>query len=196
MAAAGRAPLAGLRLRDGSAGTIAAGDYLKEHLGSDIVAVEALECPTMLNNGFGEHNIQGIGDKHIPLIHNVMNTDFVVAVSDTATDRLNILFNTEIGHRTSLAAASDVPADARGAELVRAVQHLQRACRHQVRQVRRARPGRRRHDCRDRRGHDVRQRAADVTRQGVSRGFDEVAAGEIFGEHLAIRNVEQYHLAR
>ena len=65
-----------LRLRafvsaTGSAGTIAAGDYLKERYGSLIVAVEALECPTMLYNGFGEHNIQGIGDKHIPLIHNV-----------------------------------------------------------------------------------------------------------------------------
>ena len=81
----------------GSAGTIAAGDYLKERFGSDIVAVEALECPTMLYNGFGEHNIQGIGDKHIPLIHNVMNTDFVAAVSDRATDRLNILFNDPAG---------------------------------------------------------------------------------------------------
>jgi cysteine synthase len=62
----------------GSAGTLGAGDYLKERLGTRIVAVEALECPTMLENGFGEHNIQGIGDKHIPLIHNVMNTDYVV----------------------------------------------------------------------------------------------------------------------
>ena len=47
-----------------------------------IAAVEAIECPTMLCNGYGEHNIQGIGDKHIPLIHNVMNTDVVVGVSD------------------------------------------------------------------------------------------------------------------
>ena len=62
----------------GSAGTIAAGDRLKDTFGTRIVAVEALECPTMLENGFGEHNIQGIGDKHIPLIHNVMNTDVVV----------------------------------------------------------------------------------------------------------------------
>ncbi|MGO9560618.1 MAG: pyridoxal-phosphate dependent enzyme [Acidimicrobiales bacterium] len=83
----------------GSAGTIGAGDYLKDQLGSKIVAVEALECPTMLYNGFGEHNIQGIGDKHIPLIHNVMNTDVVTAVSDRATDRLNILFNTDQGRR-------------------------------------------------------------------------------------------------
>jgi cysteine synthase len=82
----------------GSAGTIGAGDYLKEHYGSLIVACEALECPTMLMNGFGEHNIQGIGDKHIPLIHNVMNTDAVVAISDKATDNLDILFNTAAGH--------------------------------------------------------------------------------------------------
>ena len=83
----------------GSAGTIGAGDYLKGSLGSKIVAVEALECPTMLANGFGEHNIQGIGDKHIPLIHNVMNTDVATAVSDRATDRLNVLFQTPVGLR-------------------------------------------------------------------------------------------------
>lgn len=82
----------------GSAGTIAAGDRLKEQYGAKIVAVEALECPTMLANGFGEHNIQGIGDKHIPLIHNVMNTDVVVAVSDRATDQLQVMFNSDDGH--------------------------------------------------------------------------------------------------
>ena len=81
----------------GSAGTIAAGDYLKERHGSAIAAVEALECPTMLENGYGEHNIQGIGDKHIPLIHNVMNTDVVIAVSDQDTDRLNLAFNSPEG---------------------------------------------------------------------------------------------------
>ena len=81
----------------GSAGTIGAGDRLKERYGARIVAVEALECPTLLENGFGEHNIQGIGDKHVPLIHNVMNTDVVVAVSDRATDELDVLFNTDAG---------------------------------------------------------------------------------------------------
>jgi Cysteine synthase len=81
----------------GSAGTIGAGDQVKERFGARIVAVEALECPTMLENGFGEHNIQGIGDKHIPLIHNVMNTDIVVGISDRATDELNVLFNTTAG---------------------------------------------------------------------------------------------------
>ena len=81
----------------GSAGTLAAGDYLQERYGARTVAVEALECPTMLYNGFGEHNIQGIGDKHIPLIHNVMRTDLVAAVSDQSTDGLGVLFNTEVG---------------------------------------------------------------------------------------------------
>jgi cysteine synthase A len=93
-----------LRLRaftsaTGSAGTLGAGDYLKERLGSLVVAVEAWECPTMLLNGFGEHNIQGIGDKHIPLIQNVMNTDVATAVSDRATDRVGVLWNTEEGRR-------------------------------------------------------------------------------------------------
>ena len=89
--------LAALVAATGSAGTIAAGDFLKAHYGSRTVAVEALECPTMLYNGYGEHNIQGIGDKHIPLIQNVMNTDAVVGVSDRSTDALDVLFNTQVG---------------------------------------------------------------------------------------------------
>ncbi len=91
-----------LRLRafvsaTGSAGTIGAGDYLKERHGSLTVAAEALECPTLLANGYGEHNIQGIGDKHVPLIHDVMATDVVVDVSDRATDALFVVFNTAEG---------------------------------------------------------------------------------------------------
>ncbi|MDW3216622.1 MAG: pyridoxal-5'-phosphate-dependent protein subunit beta [Ilumatobacteraceae bacterium] len=89
--------LAAFTSATGSAGTIAAGDRLKEEYGAQIVAVEALECPTMLENGYGEHNIQGIGDKHIPLIHNVMNTDVVCAISDVATDELDMLWNTPAG---------------------------------------------------------------------------------------------------
>ena len=92
----------GLRLAafvaaSGSSGTLAAGERLKSDHGARIVAVEALECPTMLYNGFGEHNIQGIGDKHIPLIHNVTNTDVVVAVTDRATNSLNLVFTTDEG---------------------------------------------------------------------------------------------------
>ncbi|MFV1990518.1 MAG: pyridoxal-phosphate dependent enzyme [Acidimicrobiales bacterium] len=83
----------------GSAGTLAAGDRLKDDYGAEIVAVEALECPTMLYNGYGEHNIQGIGDKHIPLIHNVMNSDWVCAVSDRSTDGLGLVFNSALGQQ-------------------------------------------------------------------------------------------------
>lgn len=83
----------------GSAGTLAAGDHLKEALGTDTGVIEALECPTLLYNGYGEHNIQGIGDKHVPLIHNVMGSDFVIGVSDKACDSLNLLFNTSAGRK-------------------------------------------------------------------------------------------------
>jgi len=93
-----RAQRPGLQLRafvsaTGSAGTIAAGDHLKEACGTQIVAVEAQECPTLLYNGFGEHNIQGIGDKHVPFIHNVYNTDYVAGISDRSTDSLDLLVN-------------------------------------------------------------------------------------------------------
>ena len=101
--------LAAFVAASGSAGTLGAGDRLKDEHGAQIVAVEALECPTMLYNGYGEHNIQGIGDKHIPLIHNVMNTDVIVGVSDHATDGLGLVFNTEAGRdalREHLGAAS------------------------------------------------------------------------------------------
>ena len=90
--------LAGFVSASGSAGTLAAGDYLKEKQGARIAVVEAVECPTLLMNGYGEHNIQGIGDKHVPLIHNVMSTDLVIGISDQATDGLNAVFNTDVGH--------------------------------------------------------------------------------------------------
>ncbi len=91
--------LAAATFASGSAGTLATGDRLKDDFDAKIVAVEALECPTMLYNGYGEHNIQGIGDKHIPLIHNVMNTDIAAAISDEATDGLNLVFTTDAGKR-------------------------------------------------------------------------------------------------
>jgi hypothetical protein len=92
----------------GSGGTLAAGDYLESRYGSLTVAAEALECPTLLYAGFGEHNIQGIGDKHVPLIHNVMSTDCVAAVSERATDALNVTFNDPVG-RDYLATRRKVP---------------------------------------------------------------------------------------
>jgi cysteine synthase len=84
----------------GSAGTIATGDRLKKHFPtSKIVASEALQCPTLLNNGFGAHRIEGIGDKHVPWIHNVKNTDMVVAIDDEATVSLIRLFNEPAGKK-------------------------------------------------------------------------------------------------
>ena len=82
----------------GSAGTIASGDYLKQvYPGSKIVASEALQCPTLLNNGFGAHRIEGIGDKHVPWIHNSRNTDYITAIDDNAVVNLARLFNEPVG---------------------------------------------------------------------------------------------------
>jgi cysteine synthase len=88
----------GVALTTGSAGTIASGDYLKQvYPTSKIIASEALQCPTLLQNGFGSHRIEGIGDKHVPWIHNVKNTDFVVAIDDHAVVKIVRLFNESAG---------------------------------------------------------------------------------------------------
>ena len=84
----------------GSGGTIACGDYMKEQFPlSKVVASEALQCPTLLNNGFGAHRIEGIGDKHVPWIHNVKNTDIVTAIDDFGPMGLIRLFNESAGKR-------------------------------------------------------------------------------------------------
>ena len=88
----------GVALTTGSAGTIACGDYLKQIFpSSKIIASEALQCPTLLENGFGAHRIEGIGDKHVPWIHNIKNTDLVVAIDDNAVVNLMRLFNEPAG---------------------------------------------------------------------------------------------------
>ncbi|NNG16158.1 MAG: pyridoxal-phosphate dependent enzyme [Gemmatimonadales bacterium] len=93
----------------GSAGTLGAGDHLKHAFpGARITAAEALQCPTLLEAGFGEHRIEGIGDKHVPWIHNVRNTDVVTAIDDEATMRLMRLFNEPAGH--AVLAEYGVPA--------------------------------------------------------------------------------------
>jgi cysteine synthase len=89
---------AGFISQTGSAGTIGAGDYLKSVFPqAKVVAGEALQCPTLLNSGYGGHRIEGIGDKHIPWIHNVKNTDMVIAVDDAACMALIRLFNEQEG---------------------------------------------------------------------------------------------------
>ncbi len=84
----------------GSAGTIAAGDYLRKKFPMiKVLASEALQCPTLLMNGFGGHRIEGIGDKHVPWIHNIKNLDLVCAIDDEHTLRILRLFNEPAGHQ-------------------------------------------------------------------------------------------------
>ncbi len=90
--------LAGTCLSSGSAGTMGSGEYLKTlYPHSKLAVSEALQCPTLLSNGFGGHRIEGIGDKHVPWIHNMKNTDMVVAIDDEHTMRLLRLFNDKAG---------------------------------------------------------------------------------------------------
>ena len=90
--------LAGACFTSGSAGTMSSGDLLKEHYpGMKLAVGEALQCPTILDNGFGGHRIEGIGDKHIPWVHNVKNTDMAIAIDDEDSQRLLRLFNCKEG---------------------------------------------------------------------------------------------------
>ena len=89
---------AGVVLTSGSAGTMGCGDYLKElYPASKLVVSEALQCPTLLENGFGGHRIEGIGDKHVPWIHNARNTDMVTGIDDEDCMSLIRLFNEPAG---------------------------------------------------------------------------------------------------
>jgi cysteine synthase len=102
--------LAGFVSATGSAGTISAGDYLRTrwpHV--KVGASEALQCPTLLRNGFGGHRIEGIGDKHVPWVHNVKNTDAVIAIDDEDCMRLLRLFNEKEGRDYLL--SDGIPAD-------------------------------------------------------------------------------------
>ncbi len=176
----------------GSAGTLAAGDHLKELYGTRIAAVEALECPTLLYNGYGEHNIQGIGDKHVPYIHNVLNTDFVLALSDESTDALNVLFNTPVG-REYLVERRGIPeafvsrldvfglsSIANVLAAIKMAKYLDLGENDVVLTV--ATDG----------AELYRTEAAKATDQFFPQGFDAVSAGEVFGEHL--RGVAADHL--
>jgi cysteine synthase len=178
-----------LRLRafvsaTGSAGTIGAGDYLKEHYGSLTVAAEALECPTLLRNGFGSHNIQGIGDKHVPLIHNVYSTDVALAVSERATDRLGLLLGTDTG-KAHLATRRHLPLGALAGlsslglssicnvlGAIKVAKHFGYGPDDVVVTV-----------ATDGAGMYASERELAAARYFPD-GFDEVAAAEVFGEHL------------
>ncbi len=105
--------LAGFVAASGSAGTLGAGYYLKKRFPeAKLAVVEALQCPTLLMNGFGDHRIEGIGDKHVPWVHDCKRTDFVIAVDDEVPMRLLRLFNEDLG-RKALATAG-VPGEIAG----------------------------------------------------------------------------------
>jgi cysteine synthase len=85
----------------GSSGTIASGDRLKQ-LNADckIVGLEPIQCPTLYNNGYGGHDIQGIGDKHVTWIHNVLNMDAIMCIDDMACKKGLQLLAEESGQET------------------------------------------------------------------------------------------------
>ncbi len=88
----------GIFLTQGSAGTLGSADYLREVFPNiKVCAGEALQCPTLLENGYGEHRIEGIGDKHVPWIHNIKNMDLVAGIDDNPNIRLMRLFNENAG---------------------------------------------------------------------------------------------------
>ena len=90
----------GVCLTTGSAGTIGCGDYMKQiYPTSKIAAGEAVQCPTLWLNGYGAHRIEGIGDKHVPWIHNVRNTDMIIAIDDNDSMNLIRLFNEDAGRK-------------------------------------------------------------------------------------------------
>jgi cysteine synthase len=92
--------LAGYVASSGSGGTLGAGYYLKQrNPRTKLVVGEALQCPTLLQNGFGDHRIEGIGDKHVPWVHDCRETDFVIAVDDEVPMRLLRLFNEDRGRK-------------------------------------------------------------------------------------------------
>jgi len=176
----------------GSAGTLGAGDYLKREQGSKIVAVEPIECPTMLYNGYGAHNIQGIGDKHIPLIQNVMNSDVVAGISDTSCDALDVLFNTDVG-RDYLARRRGVDPGlvdelekmglsgiANVLAAIKTARYFNLAENHVIVTV-----------ATDGAGLYDSERQKAIARD-FPNGFDAVSAGEVFGQHLAGLDNDHY----
>ena len=87
----------------GSAGTIAAGDRLKQEWPDHkIVGLEPIQCPTLYWNGYGGHDIQGIGDKHVTWIHNVMNMDAIMCIDDIESKKGLQLLTEEAGGRAMI----------------------------------------------------------------------------------------------
>ena len=176
----------------GSAGTLGAGDYLKREHGTKIVAMEPIECPTMLYNGYGAHNIQGIGDKHIPLIQNVMNSDVVAGVSDASCDALDVLFHSDVGREylvkrrgldPKLVAQLEnfgLSSIANMLAAIKTARYYDLTENHVIVTV-----------ATDGAGLYESEREKAMARDFPS-GFDNVSAGEVFGQHLAGLDNDHY----
>lgn len=91
---------AGVFLTQGSAGTLGSTEYLREKFPTlKVAAGEALQCPTLMYNGYGSHRIEGIGDKHVPWIHNLKNMDMVIDIDDNPNIEIMRLFNEPEGKK-------------------------------------------------------------------------------------------------
>lgn len=85
----------------GSGGTNAAADRLKQVFPDcKHVGLEPIQCPTLFNNGYGSHDIQGIGDKHVTWIHNVLNMDALMCIDDMQCKRGLQLLAEPVGRET------------------------------------------------------------------------------------------------
>jgi cysteine synthase len=94
----GNGRIAGFAWAMGSGGTNAAADRIKQAFpDARNVALEPVQCPTLYNNGYGAHEIQGIGDKHVTWIHNVWNVDALMCIDDRACVRGLQVFSEEAG---------------------------------------------------------------------------------------------------
>jgi cysteine synthase A len=97
----GRGAVAAFCSAIGSAGTIAAGDRVKQVWPSTrVVGLEPIQCPTLYNNGYGGHDIQGIGDKHVTWIHNVFNMDAIMCLDDIACKKGLQVLSSPAGQET------------------------------------------------------------------------------------------------
>lgn len=96
----------------GSAGTLAAGDQIKRAFPeAKIAALEPYECSTLANGGRGRHRIEGIGDKMCTLIHNVLNTDFILLIKDEETIQGLKVFRDGLAALTASGIAPELAAE-------------------------------------------------------------------------------------
>jgi len=95
----------GLFLTQGSGGVLGSSMYLREKFPLlKVAAGEALQCPTLLYNGYGDHRIEGIGDKHVPWVLNMKNIDMVIGLDDEVNIKIMRLFNEKEGQKVLVEA--------------------------------------------------------------------------------------------